>query len=764
MAVEIDIEGQRVVISDVATEATLQKLVDKMGGAESPFGQETVKAGKEFVKQQKESVTTGKKTTIQLKGLANQAGDAASELDRAAEASRGLRDKFTGLFTKVADTSKDVIRFGASVQGQGLNLHKLGSGIEQLGDSVPGLLGAFAAVGGALGGAMVAHTANLMDTFQGLSTTGAMFTNDLFELENVAARSYLSLDEMTGMIRENSEALATFGGSAKLGAKRFAELNLGLQQTYRTELRQLGYGAKESADMLASFVAVNARNAHFSTMSTQQQTAAAAGFAKEMNLMASLTGQDRKQLADKLAQDKRRSDVELKLSRMSGEQQTKARQAFQALEAQFGANSPVLEAFRAKFLGQDVVIGNPAANMLLSGSEPIGVALNSVADGLNNGSMTIKGMFETLSKAAKDQIASGRSMEALAPYSDFAKTMTDISEGSLALAKRHQEVVTKFNGDYAKFFEAQETSLNKTGKGVIELGMVVEDAGKVVRTTMNDMTKTVSTELVGAVNKIKEGIITVLDEKDPVGLLAVQTSAVSATGGLKGFAEALKLYAGKIAEKAGTTLDDIAKAGAVTATATAPAGSKAATGLAAASKTLGSFMGKLPYIGALITGTVTAAETGNITEGIGAGGGSLGGGAAGAAIGTALLPGIGTVLGGILGSFIGESIGQGITSGGERFGTLGKLKDIFGFADGGIIKQPTLAMLGEGGTDEAVVNLGPNGKIGVDGIDTAPLSAATNAMQRSIDANAQVVGYSAQMLIEMKKFNANMDRLRTTMQ
>jgi hypothetical protein len=488
--------------------------------------------------------------------------------------------------------------------------------------------------------------------------------------------------------------------------------------------------------------------------------------------MASLTGQDRKQLADKLAQDKRRSDVELKLSRMSGEQQTKARQAFQALEAQFGANSPVLEAFRAKFLGQDVVIGNPAANMLLSGSEPIGVALNSVADGLNNGSMTIKGMFETLSKAAKDQIASGRSMEGLAPYSDFAKTMTDISEGSLALAKRHQEVVTKFNGDYAKFFEAQETNLDKTGKGIIELGMVVEDAGKTVRTTMNDMTKTVSTEFVGAVNKIKEAIVTVLDDKDPAGLIAVKSSAVSATGGLKGFAEALKIYAGKIAEKAGTTLDDIAKAGGITATATAPAGSKVATGLAAATKSMSGFLGKLPYIGALITGGVTAAETGSVVEGVGAGGGSLAGGAAGAAIGTAIMPVIGTVIGGILGSFLGESVGQGITSGGERFGTLGKigswLKEngggMFGFADGGIIKQPTLAMLGEGSTDEAVVNLGPNGKIGVEGIDTAPLSAATNAMQRSIDANAQVVGYSAQMLIEMKKFNANMDRLRTTMQ
>jgi hypothetical protein len=775
MAVEIDIEGQRVVISDVATEATLQKLVDKLGGTQSPFGQEAIKAGKEYTRQQKENTNQGKQTTVQLKGLGKQAGDAASELDRAAEASRTFSEKFTGFFTKIATASKDVIQFGASVQGQGLSLSKVGQGVDQFGSS----LGPIAAAFGAFGGAMIAHTANLVDTFQGLSTTGAMFTNDLFELENVAARSYLSLDEMTGMIRENSEALATFGGSAKLGAKRFAELNLGLQSTYRNELRQLGYGAKESADMLASFVAVNARNAHFGTMSTQQQTAAAAGFAKEMNLMASLTGQDRKQLADKLAKDKRRADVELKLSRMGTEEAGRARQAFQALEQQFGANSPVLEAFRAKFLGQDVVIGNPAANMLLSGAEPMGVALGQIATGMSEGNMTVKGAFELLSKTASKQIDANKSLEGLAPYSEFAMTMTQISEGSLGLAKRHQEVVTKFNGDYAAFFKAQETNLDKTSQGIIKLTQTVEDAGAAVRTTMNSMTKSSMTAIVGAIDEVTGAIKKALTDSDYMTSLSNATTSMNAvsTAG-HGASKALGKLAEKIASsgagKVAGSADDVAGG-------MAAMSKQVATDVAAKSATsLSKWIKGIPILGALVDGGATALEavsegksTGRAAvEGTVTAGGSWAGGAAGSALAAkAALPLLALGPAGILAygaAVLGGGVAGGLagSTGGEMLGEwLGeKLGGIFGFADGGVIKQPTLALLGEAGKDEAVVNLGPSGKIGVEGIDTAPLADATNAMRKSLDVNAQVAGYSAQMLIEMKKFNANMDRLRTTMQ
>lgn len=778
MAVEIDIEGQRVVISDVATEATLQKLVDKMGGAQSPFGQETVKAGKEFVKQQKESTTTGKKATVELKGLASQAGDAATELDKAADKARGFRNKIGGFFDKLSDAATDVVKFGASMQGQGLGLKELGQSADALSASLPKILTPL----GAFGGAMIAHTANLMDTFQGLSSTGAMFADSMFDLETVAANSYLRLDEMVGVVKENSEALSVFGGSTKLGAKRFAELSVALQNTYRRDLRMLGMGAQESSEMLASFVAINARNAAFGTMSTKQQTAAAAGFAKEMNMMASLTGQDRKQLANKLAQDRRRSDVELKLSRMTGAEQTRARQAFQALEQQFGANSPVLEAFRAKFLGQDVVIGNPAANMLLSGSEPIGVALNTVADGLNNGSMTITGMFETLSKAAKDQIASGRSMEGLAPFSDFAKTMTDISEGSLALAKRHQEVVTKFNGDYAAFFKAQETNLDKTSKGIISLGMATEDVGKFTRNALNEATKSSLGLITDVVTGVHAAITKALgDDTYMTSIKDTSKNMSSIAGSSHGLALAfakLKDAMPKLFGVAASGADDVAKTGGALA-GVKEASKKAALEVAESSAgTMSKFFRGIPLIASLVDGGLTGLDAhksgksvgGSAVEGGLTAGASFFGGLAGAKYGAALgIAGgpVGMLLGGLIGGGLGaftagkggELVGELLTGGGDLkdslFNMLGIGDKPAGFAQGGMVRQPSLAMIGDrnisNSEGEVVI---PFGKSGVKAdIDLSAINNLSDNVGKLVSALSKQGDTSEELLYEFRAGN-----------
>ena len=254
-------------------------------------------------------------------------------------------------------------------------------------------------------------------------------------------------------------------------------------------------------------------------------------------------------------------------------------------------------------------------------------------------------------------------------------------------------------------------------KNVKDSQMLIEDAGKTVRLGINTFSESVVGPMSEALSKLKNKLDN-FDISDPAtkeAMVDFKENTMLASGAAAGFAAAAKQAALKLAAIAG---DDIAKAGATVAS-TATAGSKVGAGVAAGGMgILSKFLGKLPMIGALVTGGVTAAETGSVVEGAGAGLGSLGGGllgaGKGAALGTMILPGIGTaiggVLGGILGSFGGEAIGQGIASGGERFGTIGKL---FGFEEGGVIRQPTLSMIGEGATDEAVVPLANNRNVPV---------------------------------------------------
>lgn len=743
MAVNLIIDGTSFELQGAATEETLHRLVEKMEAKGEKSTDDFKKAGDQIVQLAKGTGTA----THKLSGLAEKSDDASRELDKAADAASSFSSRAGSFVKKLIDGATSVVQFGSQTAGVGYNLETMGKNAE-------GVLSAFPKIGtllGAAGGAMIGHAANLQDTFRGLSGTGAMFTNSFFELERTAANSYMSLAEMTSVIRSNSEALAAFGGSTRLGAKRFAEMNMVMQNTYRQELREFGLSAGEGAEMLAIFTAANARNMNFSTLSTQQQAAAGANFAKEMTLLASLTGQDRKAMAQKLASDQRRSDVELKMSRMGTEAQSRARQAFTALETQFGANSPVLEAFRAKFLGQDVVIGNPAANMLLTGSQPIGAALNDVASKLSNGSISIDQVVKTLAGSAQAQIDANKNLEATAPFNAFSMEMTNISAGALKLAKMQETVNTKFDGNFKAFLDASnQPELDKASKAIIGASMLAEDIGKNTRLLFNSLTETTVTGIADGVKMLKDALAGMTAEE----LSKLNTASTGATGAVKGFAEALKLAAKNMAITAGTTIDDIAKVGTVAATATAPAGTKVATGLAGATKAMSTFLGKLPMIGALITGGVTASETGSVVEGIGAGGGSLGGGAAGAAIGTLILPGVGTVLGGILGSFIGEAIGQGVTSGGERFGSIGKL---FGFEEGGIVRQPTLAMIGEGRSDEAVVPLDNNRNVPVN-MDMSAIEKLAQKIDRLAEASG-AGGYDPTMTMEMRKFNRNAEKM-----
>ena len=169
----------------------------------------------------------------------------------------------------------------------------------------------------------------------------------------------------------------------------------------------------------------------------------------------------------------------------------------------------------------------------------------------------------------------------------------------------------------------------------------------------------------------------------------------------------------------------------------------------------------LPGLGALLSGGAAYAgsdqdtEVGKLAEGAGAGLGSFGGAAAGAAAGAlagSFVPIVGNIAGGIIGGILG-GIGGDIA--GKSLG--GGIADFFGFADGGIVRQPTLAMVGEGQSDEAVIPLQNNRTVPVD-IDMSGINKLAENVGRMADRQ-NASSYNDEMLYEMKKFNRNTDVL-----
>ena len=769
MAVTVDIDGGRVEISDVATEKTLERLVNLMEKSSTGKDKGTIAEVKARVANTKQ-LTTG---VVKLKGLASAGSDATDALEDAAKSANTFAARGKKMLDAVLGSAKGLINFGGEVAGTGMNMKSLGDAV----DKNASQFGALGAVFGAAAGAIVGHSANLIDTFDGLSSTGATFTNNLFDLERVAANSYMSLEQMTGLLRQNSESLAVFGGSARLGAKRFTEMNRVVQDTYRTDFAMMGIKASESAEMLAQFTAMQARNTQFATLGVQQQAQAGANFVKEVQMMANLTGQDRKQLAQKMANDKRRADVELQMSRMQGEAASGARAAFATMGTQFGEGSPIMDALRTSFLGLPAA-ATTAGNMLLQDGN-MGPVIAKITAGLKDGTISMTDIQKELAGVSTTFIEANKGMEGIAQYSEIAMAFTEVSAALLNAQKQRLIVEKDFNGDYDKFVADQKTQLDENSKNMKNVDLLSQEIGKTVRLGFNSVTESAVGVMSAGVKSLQTLVTSMPTSMDAfTNAIGDASKPATAVGAAKGLQTGLSKAAGqlKLFKKA---LETIGIGGGATATATtkgtssvaegvikgatesdkiAKAAGQSTTMLTKASGMLAKILPRIPIIGSALSGGVTYAtseqetQVGKLSEGIGSGLGSFGGAAGGAATGALIgsaVPIIGTLIGGIIGGIAG-----GI--GGDMLGKTvgGKLANFFGFAEGGIVTQPVYnAAIGEKpGTKEGVFPLPANFDK-----DTAFDRSGEKAMAQAAQQIAKAVTNfdNSEMLQEMRKFNKN---------
>lgn len=755
MAVEIDIDGNRVTLNDVATEETLKRLLDVMerqGGSSS---------GTSFVKDAAQTVTNttkaNKKLTVELNGLTKSADDLAEELDDAADSAGGFGNKLMGFAQKVSDAAGDVIKFAGDTAGAGLNMQKVGGFAEQMGNKLP----IFGAALGAGAGVVIGHTANLADSFDQLTRTGAAFSGNLFDIERAAANSYLSLEQFGGIIRENSASLAVFGGTSKLGVQRFVTLNQELQKTSRERLRYLGISAEESAELLGEYMTMQQRNTQFQGMSVRQQTQAAANFSEEITKLATLTGQDRKALAEKMAREKQAADIEIKLSQMSGEASAKSRAAIELLKDKFGEVPGAMDLLTQGFRGLSVGATEEGNKLLQS---PIGQQINAIGQQLRSGTGDVSTVMTQMQGAFAKHTQDFGELGDLSGVSPFAEQMSKAQYAAQGFQQQLDVLNKDFGGNVQAFLDSLKPDPEAITKNVKDSQMLIEDAGKTVRLGINTFSETAVAPMAEALSKLKTKLEN-FDISDPAtkdAMVDFKENTVLASGAASGLAQAAKEAAKALLKIAPGAADDVAKAG-LTAAASGGAKGLAKVAGAGALNATGGLLSKIPILGSLLSGGITYATsdqdttTGKVAEATGSAAGTFAGGLAGAKIGAMMgapLGPIGIPAGALIGGIIGSV-------GGDWIGKLGggKLADLLGFEYGGIVRQPTLGMIGEGSQDEAVVPLPNNRNIPVD-IDLSAIDNLTKSVEKLVQLQGGK-GDNSEVVQELKNLNRKTGQIIT---
>jgi len=284
--------------------------------------------------------------------------------------------------------------------------------ISTLGDTVARTLGELPRIGDPLkalagyGIEMIKFAESSIDTLEGLSGSGASFNNSIIQMNYAASQSRLTLDEFAGLVSKNSQAMAGFGGSVTDGAKRFSQMSgKFFDQGLGDDLINMGLTFEEVNESLASYIEFNRRNIATGAMTEQMALESAAAMAKEMDMVAKLTGQNRKEMEAEVNARMREGQVQAKLKLLEMQGNTKAAEEYErALIQAKKAGPDAVAALQETFTKGTVVSDAGRRGMVALGEA--GAELTNIVSAINDPARDVGPSLDQFNAALVERVNS----------------------------------------------------------------------------------------------------------------------------------------------------------------------------------------------------------------------------------------------------------------------------------------------------------------------------------------------------------------------
>ncbi len=142
-----------------------------------------------------------------------------------------------------------------------------------------------------------------VDNFKQLSEVGIQFSDGLFTTRELALRASLSLDAFSNALGKSADTLALLGGSVRSGTERFTDISRLLQGEFRSTANGLGMTFEETTDLLTDYLEIQTSIGRAQTMTNRELNAGAQDFIMNLDQLSSITGKQRKQIADAVKAD-----------------------------------------------------------------------------------------------------------------------------------------------------------------------------------------------------------------------------------------------------------------------------------------------------------------------------------------------------------------------------------------------------------------------------------------------------------------------------
>lgn len=280
---------QKQLLAAILSMAKSQKLNDK---AQKELEQELEKLTKSAKKLKKSQEDAAKAADKEAKAAKEAAEQKKKETEAAEEHTKALTAATSGL-DKLAST----------IGSTAIGMANLIDNLSQVGNSMTAAAGAMNAipvVGGVLA-AVFGAVANAADrstkSFQAAASVGATFNGSIVEFKNSATTAGMTMEDFGKLVSENGESLRLLGGTTDGGAKRFARLSNGALKTSQ-DLYALGYSTEDVNQGLMNYTKFLGQSGKLGQQTDAQLIAGSKAYLKEMDLLAKVTGQTRKEQED----------------------------------------------------------------------------------------------------------------------------------------------------------------------------------------------------------------------------------------------------------------------------------------------------------------------------------------------------------------------------------------------------------------------------------------------------------------------------------
>ena len=383
----------------------------------------------------------------------------------------------------------------ASVSGVARVLQQGGGRIDKAAKDIAGLVPTdlLKNIAGA-GVSAISYIENTQDTFRALSKVGAGLNGNLGELQITASKTRMPIDTFANMVGNNSTLLAGFGRGVSDGAKNFANLSNAMYEEGVIEgFMNLGMTVEEANEFVLKNTELTRRQSRLTNMDAGEQAKAAADLAKNMQIVAKLTGKDAAQLQDDLIARQRNGATQAKLRLLEMDGVQGAQEAYNKTQNALDAGPGILKNLFDDLMQTGAPMTEATKNFAATNQEAYALA-KQAAEANKRGDVAEAQRLGAEAAAAANKFAQSRqglTLATLAQSSDIAKGQADVLEemgpvidSTLATMKKIKDA----GGGELTFREAflknlkdigGETTTQMKGEGVGQEASVAVNKGQV---------------------------------------------------------------------------------------------------------------------------------------------------------------------------------------------------------------------------------------------------------------------------------------------